>query len=163
MPSSPGSIAGVPLSQALPGYLITAPPFVCVPGVLGALAETQRHRGKKKCLKAAKDIKKNISLKLETQVCTTNPEIPPRKADIPNSTKLRIGGWGGPWVENTCSVLQSVLQCVDVCRAVLQSVLQFVLQIVLQFVIINIAANCLTQQAFPYNCTTLLVISQMSE
>jgi len=91
----------VPLSQALPGYLITAPPFVCVPGVLGALAETQRHRGKKKCLKAAKDIKKNISLKLETQVCTTNPEIPPRKAESPIPTKLRSGGWGGPWVVNT--------------------------------------------------------------
>jgi len=32
------SIAGVPLSQALPGFLITAPPSVCVPAVLGALA-----------------------------------------------------------------------------------------------------------------------------
>jgi len=31
-------IAGVPLSQALPGYLITAPSSVCVPDVLGALA-----------------------------------------------------------------------------------------------------------------------------
>jgi len=38
MPSSPGSIAGVPSSQALPGYLITAPPSVCVPAVPGALA-----------------------------------------------------------------------------------------------------------------------------
>ena len=34
MPSGPGSIAGVPSSQALPGYLIT----VCIPAVLGALA-----------------------------------------------------------------------------------------------------------------------------
>jgi len=32
------SIAGVPSSQALPGYLITAPPSVCVPDVIGALA-----------------------------------------------------------------------------------------------------------------------------
>ena len=32
------SIAGVPSSQALPGFDITAPPFVCVPDVLGALA-----------------------------------------------------------------------------------------------------------------------------
>ena len=32
------SIAGVPSSQALPGYLITAPPFVCVPAVIGVLA-----------------------------------------------------------------------------------------------------------------------------
>ena len=31
-------IAGVPSSQALPGYLITAPPCVCVPNVIGALA-----------------------------------------------------------------------------------------------------------------------------
>ena len=38
MPSSPGSIAGVSLSQMLPGYLITAPPSVCVPAVIGALA-----------------------------------------------------------------------------------------------------------------------------
>jgi len=32
------SIAGVPSSQALPGYLITAPPSVCVLDVIGALA-----------------------------------------------------------------------------------------------------------------------------
>jgi len=31
-------IAGVPSSQALPGYHITAPPSVCVPAVLGVLA-----------------------------------------------------------------------------------------------------------------------------
>jgi len=31
------SIAGVPSSQALPGYLITAPPSVCVPDEIGAL------------------------------------------------------------------------------------------------------------------------------
>jgi len=43
---------------------------------------------------------KDISLKLETQVCTTNPEEPPRKAEFPISTKLWIGGWGGPWVAN---------------------------------------------------------------
>jgi len=30
--------AGVPSSQALPGFLITAPPSVCVSAVLGALA-----------------------------------------------------------------------------------------------------------------------------
>jgi len=28
----------VPSSQALPGYLITAPPSVCVPDIIGALA-----------------------------------------------------------------------------------------------------------------------------
>jgi len=32
------SIAGVPSSQALPGFLITAPPSVCIPDVIGALA-----------------------------------------------------------------------------------------------------------------------------
>jgi len=32
------SIAGVPSSQALPGFLITAPPAVLVPAVLVALA-----------------------------------------------------------------------------------------------------------------------------
>jgi len=31
------SIAGAPSSQALPGFLITAPPSVCVPDVIGAL------------------------------------------------------------------------------------------------------------------------------
>jgi len=31
------SIAGVPLSQALPGFLITAPPSACVSDVIGAL------------------------------------------------------------------------------------------------------------------------------
>ena len=31
-------IAGVPSSQALPGYFIPAPPSVCVPDVIGALA-----------------------------------------------------------------------------------------------------------------------------
>jgi len=33
----PRSIAGVPSSQALLGYLITTPPSVCVPDVLGVL------------------------------------------------------------------------------------------------------------------------------
>jgi len=31
-------IAGVPSSQALPGFLISAPPSVCVPDVIGVLA-----------------------------------------------------------------------------------------------------------------------------
>jgi len=31
-------ISRVPSSQALPGYLITAPPSVCVPAVIGVLA-----------------------------------------------------------------------------------------------------------------------------
>jgi len=38
LPFVPWSIAGVPSSQALPGYLITAPPSLCVPDVSGALA-----------------------------------------------------------------------------------------------------------------------------
>jgi len=43
----PRSIAGVPSSQVLPGYLITAPPSVCVPSLLGALAVwIQNHKKK---------------------------------------------------------------------------------------------------------------------
>jgi len=38
LPFIPWSIAGVLSSQALPGFLITAPPSVCVPYVIGALA-----------------------------------------------------------------------------------------------------------------------------
>ena len=38
LPFIPWSIAGVPSSQALPGFLISAPPSVLVPVVLGALA-----------------------------------------------------------------------------------------------------------------------------
>jgi len=34
----PRSIAGLPFSQVFPGYLIIAPPSVCVPDVIGALA-----------------------------------------------------------------------------------------------------------------------------
>jgi len=48
LPLIPWSIAGVPLSQALPGYLITAPPSVCVPAVLSALAVwIQKQKNKK--------------------------------------------------------------------------------------------------------------------
>jgi len=36
--SIPWSIAGVPSSQVLPGFFITARPSVCVPDVIGALA-----------------------------------------------------------------------------------------------------------------------------
>jgi len=40
LPFIPWSIVGVPSSQALPGFLMTAPrpPSVCVPAVIGALA-----------------------------------------------------------------------------------------------------------------------------
>jgi len=38
LPFIPWSIAGVPSRQALPGYLITVPPSVCVPDVISALA-----------------------------------------------------------------------------------------------------------------------------
>jgi len=43
----PRSIAGVPKSQALPGILITAPPSVCVPDVIGALAVCIQNQKKK--------------------------------------------------------------------------------------------------------------------
>jgi len=49
LPFFPWSIAGVPSSQALPGFLITAPPPVLVPAVLGALAVwIQNQKTKKK-------------------------------------------------------------------------------------------------------------------
>jgi len=37
LPFIPWSIAGLPSSQALLGFIITAPPSVCVPTVIGAL------------------------------------------------------------------------------------------------------------------------------
>jgi len=39
--------AGVPSSQALPGFLITAPPSVCVPDVIGVLAVWIQKQNKK--------------------------------------------------------------------------------------------------------------------
>ena len=44
-------IAGVPSSQALPGFFITAPASVCVPDVIGVRALwIQNQKKKKKCL-----------------------------------------------------------------------------------------------------------------
>jgi len=40
--------AGVPSSQALPGFLITVPPSVCVSAVFGALAVWIQNQGGKK-------------------------------------------------------------------------------------------------------------------
>jgi len=52
------SIAGVPSSQALPGYLITAPPSVCVPDVIGAVAVwIQKQKQKKNLNQKPKTIK----------------------------------------------------------------------------------------------------------
>ena len=51
----PRSIAGVPSSQALLGYLVTAPPSVCVPDVIGALAcefQTKLNQKKTNMMKA---------------------------------------------------------------------------------------------------------------
>jgi len=46
-------IVGVSSNQVLPGYLITAPPSVCVPDVIGALAcGFQTTKKKKECLRA---------------------------------------------------------------------------------------------------------------
>ena len=47
-------IAGVPSSQALPGFLITAPPSVCVPAVIGALAVWIQNKQKKIVRKPAR-------------------------------------------------------------------------------------------------------------
>jgi len=47
-------IAGVPSSQALPGFLIPAPPSVCVPDVIGALAVWIQNQKKKPGLQTNK-------------------------------------------------------------------------------------------------------------
>jgi len=50
LPLIPWSIAGMPSSRALPGYLITAPAPECIPFVIGALPEwiqTQQKQNKK--------------------------------------------------------------------------------------------------------------------
>jgi len=59
LPLSPWSIAGVPSSQALRGFLISELPSVCIPAVIGALAVWIHNQKKKKsanCV-AAKHIK----------------------------------------------------------------------------------------------------------
>jgi len=48
LPFIPWSIAGVLSNQALPGYLSTATPSVCVPAVLGAIAVWIQNQKKKK-------------------------------------------------------------------------------------------------------------------
>jgi len=44
-------IVGVPSSQAFPGFLITAPPYVCAPDVIGVLVVwiQQQTNNKKSC------------------------------------------------------------------------------------------------------------------
>jgi len=44
----PRSIAGVPSSQALLGFLSAAPPSVCVPAIIGALAVWTQNQKRKK-------------------------------------------------------------------------------------------------------------------
>ena len=50
----PWSIEGLPSSQALPGLLITAPPSVCVPDVIGALAVWIRNQKKNRVFRVHK-------------------------------------------------------------------------------------------------------------
>ena len=47
MLSSPKSIVGVPSSRALPGFPVNAPPPVCAPAVIGALAVWRQIKTKK--------------------------------------------------------------------------------------------------------------------
>ena len=54
LPLIPWPIAGVPSSQALLGFPITAPPPVCVPTVIGALAEWRQNKKKKNRRRAAR-------------------------------------------------------------------------------------------------------------
>ena len=48
MPSSPGSIAGVPSIQALPGFHIAAPESMCVSDAIGALTVWIQNQKKKR-------------------------------------------------------------------------------------------------------------------
>jgi hypothetical protein len=48
LPLIPWSIVGVPSRRALPGFPNTAPPLVCVPDVIGALAVWIQPTPKKK-------------------------------------------------------------------------------------------------------------------
>jgi len=58
----------VPSSQALPGYLITAPPSVCVPAVIGMLAVwIQKPRGKQK---KGLQTKNRVKYCRKSNVCT---------------------------------------------------------------------------------------------
>jgi len=66
LPFLPWSIAGVPSSQALPDFLITASPPVCVPEVLGALAAWIQNQNK-------------IKSKSRTRRKRTTHEKPPTK------------------------------------------------------------------------------------
>jgi len=56
------SIAGVPPSQALPGYLITAPPSVCIADVIGVLAVWIQQPKKKKGLRQSSDASQPVNL-----------------------------------------------------------------------------------------------------
>jgi len=58
-------IAGVPSSQALPGFLITAPPSVCVPDVIGVL--TGGFKTKKKKLNCTSAGHRDRLLRLSSQ------------------------------------------------------------------------------------------------
>ena len=52
-------LAGVPSCQVLPGYLITAPPSVCVPTVIGVLAVWIQHQKKKSIIFLSQERKKD--------------------------------------------------------------------------------------------------------
>jgi len=52
---------------------------------------------------------KDISLKMETELCTTKAKIPPRKAIFPVLANLSFLGWGDPWEEKRTLQLSSTL------------------------------------------------------
>ena len=64
------------------------------------------------CERAAKD----ISLNLETQVCSTHPEIPPTKAEYPTSTTTHH--WGVGWSVG-CQYSWSTLMINIVCKCII--------------------------------------------
>jgi len=81
-------IAGVPSSQALPGFLITAPPTVCVPDVIGALARGFQTQKKKTTYLECGCISFYFSLFFFAQT--------------------RVGGFQRPWDHNIQEILPSL-------------------------------------------------------
>ena len=80
-------IAGVPSSQALIGYLITAPPSVCIPALLGKLAvwiQTQKKQGKKQTTR-----KRDRAPKLEPIEWISSPSLA-RAPKLGGSSQMNV-------------------------------------------------------------------------
>jgi len=84
LPFIPRSIAGVPSSK---GFLVTAPPSVCVPAVIGALAVWIQNQ-KKKC-----SFRGFTSLPTQEVENSFSGFIPTNKQQTNGA--LRVSGWLG--------------------------------------------------------------------